>query len=240
MKKILALFSKNKKVEEKNSPPDEAKNQEKVTTNRNWYEERNDTILVQRNLLFVVLLIILCLSMASMGVIAYVINSREFDPFVIQIDDTTGMAKIVNPTTSKILAGNEALAQYFIKKYVTARETYNPIDFDTEARKIIRLMSTYTIFRDYLGYIRNDQINPSIIYGQKNTTFLMVRSWSKLSETKYIFRFSINETAGAGRIFNKIAIVEFQYIPMELTEKDKDINPVGFQVIGYRVDNDES
>ena len=40
--------------------------------------------------------------------------------------------------------------------------------------------------------------------------------------------------------YNKIAVVEFKYIPMELTEKDKDINPLGFQVTGYRVDDDSS
>ena len=57
---------------------------------------------------------------------------------------------------------------------------------------------------------------------------------------KYILRFSINETAQARRIYNKIAVVEFKYIPMELTEKDTDINPLGFQVTGYRVDDDSS
>ena len=83
-------------------------------------------------------------------------------------------------------------------------------------------------------------MNPSIKYGQKNTTFLIVKSWSKLSEEKYILRFSINETAGSTLSFNKIAVIEFKYLPMELTEKDKDVNPVGFQIIGYRVDDDSS
>ncbi|MFP3018524.1 MAG: hypothetical protein ACEY3E_06590, partial [Candidatus Tisiphia sp.] len=32
-----------------------------------------------------------------------VVNSREFSPFVIQIDDSTGMATIVNPISSEIL-----------------------------------------------------------------------------------------------------------------------------------------
>lgn len=69
---------------------------------------------------------------------------------------------------------------------------------------------------------------------------LIVKSWSKLEDKKYILRFSINETAGNRLTFNKIAVVEFDYIPMELTENDKDINPIGFQVTGYRVDDDSS
>jgi type IV secretion system protein VirB8 len=207
---------------------------------RNWYEERYDNITVQRNLLFVLLLILLCLSIISIIVVAYVVNTKRFDPFVIQIDDTTGMAKIVNPISSSVLSGNEALAQYFIKKYVVARETYNPVDFDTQANTTVRLLSSNSIYWDYRGYLKNEDVNPSIKYGQKNTTFLLVKSWSNLSENKYILRFSINETAGSRSVFNKIAVVEFKYVPMELTDKDKDINPIGFQITGYRVDDDSS
>lgn len=242
MLNINELINKFKKPNGENKPSGTTENTQTRSTKeiRNWYEERFDNITVQRNLMFILLIVLLCLSIVSIGVIAYVINTKRFDPFVIQIDDTTGMAKIVNPINSQILNGNEALAQYFIKKYVVARETYNPVDFTTLANKTVRLLSANSIYWDYRGYLRNDELNPAIKYGQKNTTFLIVKSWSKLSDNKYILRFSINETAQARRVFNKIAVVEFKYIPMELTEEDKDINPLGFQVTGYRVDDDSS
>ena len=243
MLKINELINKFKNPGGEKKKPDEATENDQaqsVKEIRNWYEERFDNITVQRNLLFILLLVLLCLSIVSIGVVAYVINTKRFDPFVIQIDDTTGMAKIVNPINSQILNGNEALAQYFIKKYVVARETYNPVDFTTLAKKTVRLLSANSIYWEYRGYLRNEEVNPAIKYGQKNTTFLVVKSWSKLNDNKYILRFSINETAQARKIYNKIAVVEFKYIPMELTEKDKDINPLGFQVTGYRVDDDSS
>lgn len=211
-----------------------------IKVSRNWYEERFDKITVQRNILFVLLLILLILSIISVIVVAVIVNSRQFDPFVIQIDESTGMAKIVNPISSEILDGNEALARYFIKRYVIARETYNPVDFDTEARKIIRLLSTSSIFWNYLGYIKNKEIDPTIMYGQKNTTFLIVKSWTKLDSKRYMLRFSINETAGDKRVFNKLVVVDFEYVPMKLTEAERDINPIGFQVKNYRVDDDNS
>ncbi|WP_410519741.1 VirB8 family type IV secretion system protein [Candidatus Megaera venefica] len=236
------LINKFKKTEtsEVTAPTNGVAAQQEVKQLRNWYEERYDNITVQRNLLFLLLLILLCLSIISIGVVAYVINTKRFDPFVIQIDDTTGIAKVVNPLSSSILSGNEALAQYFIKKYIIARETYNPVDFSTEAKRIVRLLSSNSIYWDYRGYLKNEAVDPTIKYGQKNTTYLVVKSWSKLADKKYIMRFSINETAGAMKVFNKIAVVEFQYLPMELTESDKDVNPVGFQVTGYRMDDDSS
>jgi type IV secretion system protein VirB8 len=242
MIKISDLINKFKKTEtsEVTASTNVVAAQQEVKQLRNWYEERYDNITVQRNLLFLLLLILLCLSIISIGVVAYVINTKRFDPFVIQIDDTTGIAKVVNPLSSSILSGNEALAQYFIKKYIIARETYNPVDFSTEAKRIVRLLSSNSIYWDYRGYLKNEAVDPTIKYGQKNTTYLVVKSWSKLADKKYIMRFSINETAGAMKVFNKIAVVEFQYLPMELTESDKDVNPVGFQVTGYRMDDDSS
>lgn len=240
MFKISNLLNKSKNTEDTTPQPNATNDSNNQHKGRNWYEERYDSITVQRNVFFVLLLILLCLSIASVATITYIMDTKRFDPFVIQIDDTTGMAKIVNPISSTVLSGNESLAQYFIKKYVIARETYNPVDFDTTAKRTIKLLSTNSVYWGYRGYIKNEAMNPSIKYGQKNTTFLIVKSWSKLSEEKYILRFSINETAGSRLSFNKIAVIEFKYLPMELTEKDKDVNPVGFQIIGYRVDDDSS
>jgi type IV secretion system protein VirB8 len=180
------------------------------------------------------------LSIVSVAVVAYVVNTKRFDPFVIQIDDTTGMAKVVNPINSSVLSGNNSLAQYFIKRYVISRETYNPVDFETEAMKTVRLLSASSIYWSYRGYLKSNEVNPTIKYGQKNTTFLIVKSWSKLDAKKFMLRFSVNETAGNRMVFNKIAVVEFDYLPMELTDSDRDTNPIGFQVTGYRVDDDNS
>ncbi len=122
---------------------------------RNWYEERYDRTVVQRNLLFILLLIFVTLSIVSVISAAIIINAKSFDPFVVQIDDTTGMAKIVNPVSAEILDGNEALAKYFIKKYLIARETYNPVDFDTEARKVVRLFSSSNIWSKKFNIFSN-------------------------------------------------------------------------------------
>lgn len=235
---ILGKFKKDKSQVHNESTITQTKQDIKPV--KNWFEERHDTITTQRNLLFLFVIILLILSIISVGVVAYVVNSKEFDPFVIQIDNATGVAQVVNPASSEILDGNEALAKYFIKKYVIARETYNPVDFETRAKKIIRLFSASNVFWEYRGYIQNEENNPAVKYGQKNTTYLTLKSWSELGDNKYIIRFSIHETAQNRLTFNKIAIVEFRYVPMELKESDMEINPVGFQVTGYRVDNDDS
>lgn len=211
-----------------------------VEITRNWYEERSDRIIVQRNILLVLSCLLVLLVIISVATVTFLINSREFSPFVIQIDDSTGLTTIVNPISSEILNGDEALARYFIKKYLIARETYNPVDFTTEARTTVRLLSSSSVYYTFLNYIRNKNIDPVLIYGQSNTTYFTIKSWSKLENGKYIIRFSITETAGNKKVYHKIAVLSYSYIPMELTEAERDINPVGFQINGYRVDDDNS
>jgi type IV secretion system protein VirB8 len=237
---MLKLADILSKVKEATTNTGGATSARSLKTVRNWYEERYDKLKVQRNVLFLFVIVFVLLSAITVIGLVFIINSKEFDPFVIQIEETTGMATVVNPATADALDGNEALAKYFIKKYVTARETYNPVDFESEARKVVRLLSSNNIYGQYLGYIKNKDFDPSLIYGQKNTTSLTVKSWSKLEKKKIMMRFAIHEAVGDKKVFNKIAVVDFDYVAMELTDAERDINPIGFQVKGYRVDDDNS
>lgn len=214
-----------------------------VKSVKNWYTEQYEKAIVQRNILFVLILIFFILVVVSIIAISNISTSKTFEPFVIQIDETTGSAVIVNPVQNDVLLSNESLSQYFIKKYITARETYNKVDFENYARQVIRLLSSQNIYSQYLSYIRIPDNDPLQKYAEKNSTIIKIKSWSKLdstTSTKYLVRFSLLETGGNKLVFNKIAVVEYKYVPMDLKEDERDINPIGFQITGYRVDDDES
>ncbi len=215
-------------------------NQDAETEKATWDSERYESIATQRN--FFMLLTVVALFGIAIAVLAitHVVGSKKIDPFVIQVDESTGAANIVNPLTSNVLSGNDGLARYFIKKYINARETYNPVDFETGARKYIRLTSSDPVYAAYYRFISTKENDPRVIYGVNNVTYMKTKSWSKLDQKKHICRFSIHETLGEMKVYNKIAIVEIDYVPTELSEADQDINPVGFQVKNYRVDDDNS
>ena len=208
----------------------------------NWYLDRYDSISAQRNVLF--LLTLLSLVCAGIGIFAvsYISTSKSFQPFVVQIEEGTGATKVVDPLSSDILSGNQALAQYFIKEYLIARETYNPVDYQRNVTKVVRLFSSDSVYKQFVGYISQPGNNPEERYKKDNTTYLRIRSWSTLdgNSKKYMVRFTIQETAGAMQRYNKIATIEYDYVPMQLTNQDRDINPVGFQVQGYGVNDDNS
>ncbi len=211
-----------------------------LKTIKNWYQDRYDAIIVQRNILLIIVMLTMIVMVCSIIGVVILSGSKTFDPFVIQIDDKTGIAQVVAPVTRELLDSNESLTKYFIKKYLSARETYNAADFDVLAKKTIRLLSSSNIYWGYLSYINNPDTNPVTKYGSKGiTTSLQIKSWSLIDAKKYLIRFSIKENNSQAS-YNKIAVVEFDYVPMKLNPDEMDINPVGFQVTNYRVDDDNS
>ncbi|MBL3284913.1 Type IV secretion system protein VirB8 [Rickettsiales endosymbiont of Paramecium tredecaurelia] len=212
----------------------------KQVVTKDWYASRYERALVQRNIALAIVILNIILCCCLLAVTTYVMQSKSFDPFIIQLDNKTGETTVVQLVNNSTLEATESLSRYFVKKYVTARETYNSADFAGYSRNVVRLMSTSDVYWQYVGIVTNKDRNPETLYGTSNSTYLTVKSWSKLAKNKLMLRFALTETAGARRVFNKLAIVDFDYVPTELKEKELDINPVGFQVKGYRVDDDNS
>ncbi|MBF8246912.1 MAG: virB8 family protein [Rickettsia sp.] len=209
-----------------------------VVKNLDWNNERYDLALVQRNILFLVLILFIVLSMIAIFALLHITNNVEIKPFIIQVDNDTGKVIVLKDSNNSI-SQNDSLAQFFLKQYVSARETYNSADFTDIALNKVRLFSTSSVYNQFLGYIKNPDINPTIKYGNENSTYMTIKSWSKISNNSYIVRFSINETTGNMKQFNKISVIKFEYIEKELTENELSVNPVGFTVTSYRVDDDE-
>jgi type IV secretion system protein VirB8 len=209
---------------------------------KSWYVERYDAILAQRN----ILLVFAGISIIAVGIaifaVSKIVSTKTFHPIVIQVEESTGRTIIVNPINSEILGGNEALARYFIYKYLIARETYNAADFDTLAKKTVRLFSKGEVYGQYLNYILNQNNDPKKKYGNNSSTTLKIKSWNSLDKDgkKMIVRFAVTEVGASQRVYNKIAVLEYDYVAMESTDNDTEINPVGFQIQTYRVDDDNS
>lgn len=206
---------------------------------KTYQDDHYSRVMTQRNLLLVLIFICILVIGVCVFSITKLSLTKKIDAFVVQIDEDTGITKIVNPVNANELLANEEIAKYFIHKYLVAREGYNSADFSTLARTTVRLMSSNSIYKQYLGYIFNAENDPREKYGENNSTYIKVKSWSK-TDDKYIVRFSVYESSGNMSVQHKIAVVNFEYISMELTQEQREINPIGFQIKGYNVSNDNS
>jgi type IV secretion system protein VirB8 len=167
---------------------------------------------------------------------------KSVEPFVIQIDDKSGITEVVEPITRTELGSTEALDNYFVWQYVRARETYDPMD-DRRNQDVVRIMSSPDIYGFYRKLISPQ--TPSSPYNRLGQEGKLVCSDPVVtyldSGDKRVaqVRFVVEEIVRSGVAFryNKIATVEYQYVALELQRWERFINPLGFRVTSYRLDD---
>ena len=218
----------------------------------NWYSERYTKVITQRNIVFLLLILSIIILAMSVHQVSQVSAKYTLKPFVIQIDKKTGITDIVNPFTDKNLTANQSLNQYFIIKYIKAREGYCSTEYKYNYRTIVRLLSSESVYSKFLKYIQNNPLSPMILYGDSTCVSVKIRSvefinsdgktispdQTNSSKGMSLVRFSVIDNNTQEVKAYKVASLGFSYYQMQMNQRDREINPLGFQVITYGSDNE--
>ncbi|MFW0778266.1 MAG: virB8 family protein [Rickettsiales bacterium] len=217
-----------------------AKASTEVFESKNWYKDRYQYVLVQRKLLALITFLSLACTFLTVFVIAQLTPLKTVEPFVIQVDQKTGIVQTVDPLTATELTANEAVNSFYIVQYIRARETYSIADL-ARNYETVRVMSENT--RVYPEFTQqqnpNNPTSNAARLGATGSRTVKFKSFSYLTPTTVQARVMIEEKNDSGIYnFHKIITLEFQYIKLSLTNEERYINPLGFRVTSYRVDEE--
>jgi len=218
-----------------------SKQQKTFSDTKNWYKDRYQYVLVQRKLLTVITLLSLICTLATVVVIAQLTPLKTVEPFVIQVDQKSGITQTVDPLTVKELTANEAVNNFFIVQYIRSRESYSITDL-ARAYNIVRVMSeTKKVYPEFVS--EADPNNPrsnAARLGSSGLRTVKFKSITYINPQLVQARLLIEEKSdNAGYMqYNKIALLAFEYVKMNLTIEERYTNPLGFRVTDYRVDED--
>lgn len=207
---------------------------------KNWYKDRYQNALVWRNILAVTTLVALGVTLVSVLAVYQLTPLKSVEPFVIQVDSKTGITQVVNPLTAKELTGNEAIANYFIAQYIRARESYDAADIQYN-QDVVRLMSEpRKVYGAYLEEAAPESPNsPFNRLGKDGTRTVRIKSITPLDSTTVQVRISVDErTREASAQLQKIVLLAYEYVNLDLNPDQRFINPLGFIVTSYRVDDE--
>jgi type IV secretion system protein VirB8 len=233
MQLLSLIFKKNKKKTWFTSS-----DKDHITDIKNWYSDRYQYTIIQRNLLFLVCVIALAVILALSIAVEKVVSTKSVEPFILTIEDGTNITNVVNPVDRTALTTNEALQRYFLVQYVNVRESYSPMDIEYK-KNVVRLFSSGGVYSRYNMTMINDKNSPPNKYGVNNNLTVKIRSIQFLETGKLAqVRFAVTESEGAKQSFNKIATINFDYVAMELNMTERYINPLGFIINDYRVDDE--
>jgi type IV secretion system protein VirB8 len=207
---------------------------------KNWYADRYQFVVVQRN----VLAIVTILALAGLGIttfaVARIADSKTFEPYVIEVESKTGITTLVDEQSVKKYTADEMVIRYFLNNYVVAREGYDITRYSYDYNKVVRLFSSPAVYTAFYAQINPDSATSPLKLGNSVARIVKVKSIAFLEKKKVQVRIQVEQTGPQASIQHFIITADFEFFPLELSPEDRYINPLGFQIVGYRKDLDTS
>ena len=193
---------------------------------KSWYSNRYQIVVVQRNVLLLFTTMAIIAVASAVMFVKTMMSSKSLEPYVIEIDEKTGVATIVEQPNSENYTANEMMKRYFINKYIQSSIGYNPKTYKQD-NEIVRLLSPPAIYAAY-----KKRINPAILGGDSAIT-TKIRSLMFKDEANIEVRVTseIKIPGSADLTKNEILYMAFYFAPsLSLSMEERLINPLGFQV----------
>ncbi|EAK6304993.1 type IV secretion system protein [Campylobacter coli] len=181
---------------------------------------------------------------AIISIVAVVLLTplKTIEPYVIRVDNTTGMVDILTMLDEKEISSNEALDKYFISQYVKAREGYY-YELLNQDYLLTQLMSSEKVANEYRVWYEGENARDQIL---KNSNEVNVQILSiVLGNSNGIKTSTIRakiitknlNTRGLSES-TKVITLSYDYILAKASEKNRILNPLGFKVTNYRIDEE--
>ncbi|MFM9889343.1 MAG: virB8 family protein [Rickettsiales bacterium] len=215
-----------------------------------WYQDKYQHVLTQRNVLALIALVALATALAAVFVVAQIAPLKTVEPYLLQIDEKTGITQKVNPISQADYAANEAIDRYFTSTYLRVRESYN-FSILRYNYNLVRLMSAPEVFYRFReSNDPSDKKSVPGVLGAEGQRDIKIKSIVYVSNpvrpgervvpnTSKIMQARITTIDilpnQADSIQSWIVTITFEYADLHLNEADQLLNPLGYTVTGYQI-----
>ncbi len=193
------------------------------------------------------------MSLALAGGYYYMLPLKEKVPFLVMADAYTGtatVARLGGDFNNQTITANEAINRSNVAQYVLARESFDSNTMGLRDWDLVFTMSSEPVAATQRQrYANNNPQNPVYVYGTSKAIRIKILSITPLAvegngsfkgASVRIQRSLLDKTTGVMTYLdNKLVTLRFEYrTDLALSEQDRVLNPLAFQVTEYRVDSD--
>ena len=208
---------------------------------KSWYSSKYQVVVFQRNILFFISFFAICSVLIAVIFVKQIMASKSLIPYVIEIEEKSGVPTVVEQLNQSSFTADVSLKRYFVFSFIKATEGYNPGTFKEDNKKVM-LFSTPNVFRQIQRMInpRNEN-SPAAKIGNRGMINVALKSISFPTPTTAVVRFRLKNSGNVTSFANNrdmIADLEFRFANLKLSLEDRYVNPIGFQVTRYVVDED--
>jgi type IV secretion system protein VirB8 len=160
-------------------------------------------------------------------------------PLVFRVDAATGIVDAVHDLRGGPQTQTEAVARYFIARYLRAREGYAFAEAEYQFR-VASLLSAPAEQARYVAWFRgSNPESPQVTLGRDGTARVAIRSISFIGPKLAQVRWTREVRHGEGRTVDTshwVSTLGFDWSRNAIGNQDRLENPLGFLVTDYRVD----
>lgn len=188
-----------------------------------------------------VAIISLVVALLSMGAVFALAPLKTTEPYVIRVNETTGMVDIITTIKEKGISTSEAIDKYFVNRYIMLREGYYYEMLNNDF-KAVQNLSSPEVAKAYVALYtgensRDKELKNNYIIEPSITSLSLADSNGAKTATA---RVSINVISRANNTISKTEdatiTLSYKYFKEPAKEADRLENPLGFKVINYRID----
>ncbi|WP_040427725.1 virB8 family protein [Afipia birgiae] len=194
-----------------------------------------------RALAWIVAAVMSVVAVAALGVLALLVPLKTYEPYMVVVDKTTGFVEVKRPMAEGALTQDEAVTMFNVVRYIKARETYDPRalkdNFD-----LAQLLATGDAARELTEiYSPANPNNPVKLHGTNTEIAVNIKSVTFPNNRTALVRFSTDEKSATSVVTrNWVSLVRFRYSGAPIRNEWRFDNPLGFQVLEYRRDQESA
>lgn len=203
-----------------------------------------ETAIARRNafsraIAWTIALIMTVIAIGSIAALVMALPLKSYEPYMIVVDRSTGFVEVKRPMAQDPLNPDEAITMFNVVRYVRSRETYDPRalkdNFD-----LAQLLSTGDAQRELTEIFSPGNPNNLVkLYGANTVVFVTIKSVTFPNTRTALVRFSTEEKRSTGLTTRHWqSLVRFRYTSAPARNEFRFENPLGFQVLEYRRDQE--
>lgn len=208
---------------------------------RSWEVDKVAQLAKSRSAAWMVAGVAVAVAIANSVSTAALVTRQPDPPVVIRVNDTTGTVDVVSRLKAGDTTYDEVQRKYWTEQYVRLREGFSK-ELAEDSYYAVGLMSGNAEQKRYAdGFNPKNATSPLIVYGDTGKVRIRVKGSSFIKSNVLLVRYSREvEKPGQERpeVTHLAATVVFKYSGSPMSERDRRINPLGYQVMEYRIDPD--
>lgn len=177
-------------------------------------------------------------AVVSVTAVAMLTPLKQTELRVVRVNETTGAVDFLTEMQDAKTSYGEVTDKYFLNQYVLRREGYDYYtiqnDYDTTA-----LLSSPAVQSEYFKLYEGEAARDKRLQNNMRVV-VSVKSITPNPQTSTaVVRFSTENRHADGRVDPRqdwIATMNYGYVDLPVSEVDRRLNPLGFQIKSYRVD----